>query len=242
MFFYIKQYSTSPILKFPIDQKIMEKFNITDEMMENVAVTFSMFDIKEEQYVIANNIANISYRKDITETPYEFKYTLYYTFNSLDTNKYGNFIGEFKLTFLGDYCGTITLPNNDYINIVIMKSTTKTNIVSKDKSIIWYGSYGTEYPNDGTDIRTLSSTYKNYTTFSTGIENTVFVVAIPVNKQLVSVIDLDAMNIDLTNQYEYFQPINTVPDDRGVPLEYKVYIYSTDVPYNYSHRHKITIN
>jgi hypothetical protein len=119
-----------PILKFPITQKIMERFNITDEMMQNVAVAFSMFDDEEEQYVIANKKGEISYREDIQETPYETKYTLYYVFDEIDTFNHGRYSGEFKLNFVGDYCGTITLPNNDYINILISKTHTKTDIVN----------------------------------------------------------------------------------------------------------------
>jgi hypothetical protein len=202
MNFYIKQHSTIPILKFPITQKLMERFNISDEMMENVAVTFSMFNDSEEQYTIANKKGEISYREDIQETPYETKYTLYYVFDEIDTFNHGRYSGEFKLNFIGDYCGTITLPNNEYINISISKTYTKTKIeINQDGQIdninkIWYGIFGDEVPEYGYDIRNLMYTYNDEFILNTGVQKTVFVIAIPQNKELVSVVDLDALNYD----------------------------------------------
>ncbi len=56
-------------------------------------------------------------------------YTFIYKINKIETNKVCRYNGEFKLTFLKPYCGMITLPNNDYINIYILKSETKVDIV-----------------------------------------------------------------------------------------------------------------
>lgn len=128
MFFNIKQYSDYPILKIPLTQKIMEKYNITEDMMENAVVTFSMFNEDEGEYEIANNKGVLIYRQKIEETPYEEKYVLGYKFSKIETYKIGRYTGEFKLNFLEPYCGTITLPNNDYINIIIWESKTKTDI------------------------------------------------------------------------------------------------------------------
>ena len=55
----IKQYSTLPLLKYDISEKTLTRYNITEEMMDNVAVTFSMFDIENEEYVILNKKARI---------------------------------------------------------------------------------------------------------------------------------------------------------------------------------------
>lgn len=129
MNFYIKQYSNYPVLKFPLTQRIMEKYNITHDMMENVAVTFSMYNEDEGEYEIANNGGDLFYRDKIEEIPYEDRYTLIYKFNKIETNKVGRYSGEFKLTFLEPHCGIITLPNNEYINIYISKSETKVDIV-----------------------------------------------------------------------------------------------------------------
>ena len=40
--FFIKKDSTLPELKYPLIQQVREKYNITDDMLENVGVTFSM--------------------------------------------------------------------------------------------------------------------------------------------------------------------------------------------------------
>lgn len=129
MKFFIKQNSTLPTLKFPLTQKLMEKYNITDEMMENVAVTFSMVT-SDGFYKIANKAADLYIKEDITnELIREAKYTLIYKFSKRNTKKYGNYYGEFKLDFLGETCGKITLPNNNMIDIYIDKSITNTDVI-----------------------------------------------------------------------------------------------------------------
>jgi len=127
--FYIKKNSTLPILKFPLNQKLMEKYDISEEMLANVAVTFSMRDKSSGLYMIANSPADLVVNDDREEYPDERKYTLTYKFKISNTKKTGNYIGEFKLDFLGDYCGKITLPNSGDINIIINDSITKTEIV-----------------------------------------------------------------------------------------------------------------
>lgn len=128
MNFYIKQHSDLPILVFPLTDKIMEKYNINDDMMENVGITFSMID-ENNRFIIANKGGEILYRKDIFETPHLYKYSLIYKFNKFETYNSGKFYGEFKLNFIGEYCNTITLPNNNDINIFITESSTKVEII-----------------------------------------------------------------------------------------------------------------
>lgn len=126
---FVKQNSTLPEVKFSITQRMREKYDITDEMMESVAVTFSMRDAETGVY----HIANVAARLDIVEGQYErldeSKYTLAYRFKLNQTKKTGRFLGEFKLDFLGDYCGKITFPTDDEINIIIGESSTKTTVV-----------------------------------------------------------------------------------------------------------------
>lgn len=129
MKFFIKQYATYPILKFPLTQRIMEKYDITDEMMENVAVTFSMID-ENGNFYIANYEADLNLSEVRYEDPDEVKYTLIYNFSKFDTTYPGQYRGEFKLDFLLDGCSIgITLPVDDYINIRIFGSITKTDVL-----------------------------------------------------------------------------------------------------------------
>lgn len=128
--FFIKKNSTLPILKLPLIQSIREHFDITDKMLDNVAVTFSMRDAQTGVFRIANVPGNLVINKDRPDFPDEVEYTLTYKFRLCDTKRTGRFVGEFKLDFLGDEgCGKITLPNNDPINIIINDSITKTTVI-----------------------------------------------------------------------------------------------------------------
>lgn len=129
MDFYIKQYSTLPALKFPLTQKVMERYAITKDMLENVGVTFSMVDVETGLYVIANVGADMIINDDKYTVPTEEEFTLSYRFKINDTRTAGRFIGEFKLDLLGEHCGKITLPNDDSINILISNSITKTSVI-----------------------------------------------------------------------------------------------------------------
>ena len=127
--FFIKKDSTLPELKYPLTQKVREQYDLTDDMLENVAVTFSMMDANTGLYRIANVAANLVISNERPEYPDELQYTLMYKFKLPQTAKAGRFLGEFKVDFLGENCGKITLPTNGFINIMISDSLTKTTVV-----------------------------------------------------------------------------------------------------------------
>ena len=128
--FFIKQNSTLPEVKFPLTQRLREKYDITDEMMENVGVTFSMRDAETGIYRIANVEAKLIIKNvDNYFKIDDPKYILAYKFKLKQTKKSGRFFGEFKLDFIGENsCGKITLPTDDEINIIIHESQTKTTV------------------------------------------------------------------------------------------------------------------
>jgi len=127
--FFIKKDSTLPELKYPLVQQLREQYDISDSMLENVAVTFSMIDAMTGLYRIANVAGNLVIVNDPAAHPDEEKYTLTYRFKLNDTRKSGRFLGEFKLDALGENCGKITLPVNGYINIIISDGITKTTVI-----------------------------------------------------------------------------------------------------------------
>lgn len=129
--FFIKQNSTLPVLKFQLTDWLMRKYNITEDMLENCAVTFSMYDIENDVFRVANRGAMLLINEDRPSYPEEVKYTLGYKFSISDTCKAGRFEGEFKIDFLGDHCGKITLPVSNKISITIEKSNTKTIVLPK---------------------------------------------------------------------------------------------------------------
>ena len=129
--FFIKKDSTLPELEYPLVQHVMEMYNITEDMLENVGVTFSMIDAQTGLYRIANVPASLVIRNDRPAFPADEKYTFTYRFKLRDTRKTGRFLGEFKIDFLGEQigCGKITLPVNAQINILISDSITKTTVI-----------------------------------------------------------------------------------------------------------------
>lgn len=128
--FFIKKDSTLPELKFPLTQQLREQYDISDEMLENVAVTFSMVDADTGIYRIANVAADLVVINDKAKYPDEEKYTLVYRFKLSQTSKAGRYFGEFKIDFLSegiDY--KITLPVQNQINVVIFEGITKTTVI-----------------------------------------------------------------------------------------------------------------
>jgi len=129
MNFFIRQNSTLPELKFPLTPKLREKYGITDDMLEGVAVTFSMINAETGIYQIANVAANIVFSPNRAENPSEEFYTLTHVFKLRDTAKPGRYYAEFCLDFLCEGCGKLKLPANDTINVIISGSITKTSVV-----------------------------------------------------------------------------------------------------------------
>lgn len=73
---------------------------------------------------------------------------------------------------------------------------------------------------------------------NTGSSYVNFTVAIPTGESLSEVIDLDALNANITSQYLNNQ---LDVDDAGEnPVQYNVYTMSTSIPYSSNHRHRIT--
>jgi hypothetical protein len=130
MNFFIKKNSTLPELIFPLTQKFMDYYNITADMLDNVAVTFSMTNAETGLYAIANVPANLIIETPRPNYPSDLLYSLSFRFKLSQTKKTGNYIGEFKLDFLGnENCGKITIPDDQMINIIISDSITKTTVI-----------------------------------------------------------------------------------------------------------------
>ena len=131
--FFIKKDSTLPELKFPLTQHLREQYDISDDMLDNVGVTFSMIDAETGTYRIANVPASLVINRDRVNYPDEEEYTLTYRFKETQTSKVGRFYGEFKIDFLpfdgNDGCGKITTPTQGHINIIISDGITKTTVI-----------------------------------------------------------------------------------------------------------------
>ena len=131
--FFIKKDSTLPELKYPLTQRVREKYDLSDDMLANCAITFSMMDADSGVYRIANVPANLVIDTDRQNHPDELKYTLVYRFKLRDTKIAGRYLGEFVIDFIPSEneggCGKIKLPANGQINIIISDSITKTTLI-----------------------------------------------------------------------------------------------------------------
>jgi hypothetical protein len=106
---------------------------------------------------------------------------------------------------------------------------------------IFYGPTSS-VPVDSSGVRALPTksftTLSNPFTLNTGTAQVNFVVAMPSTLSITSVIDLDALNANLTSNYVN-NPFS-VNDGGGNAVAYKVYTCSIATPYSPSHRHQIT--
>ena len=129
--FFIKKNSTLPTLKYPLTEKVMEQYDITEDMLGNVAITFSMTDAETGLYRIANVPARLIINRNRPQFPDETEYTLAYNFKLSNTKKSGRYLGEFTVDFLSEEfgCGKIKFPTNEQINIIIGDSINKTTVI-----------------------------------------------------------------------------------------------------------------
>lgn len=129
--FFIKRDSTLPVLKYPLTQHTMEQYDITSDMLENVAVTFSMIDADTGLYRVTNVAGNLVINSNRPEYPDEVEYTLTYKFKLPQTRKAGRYQAEFVVDFLDTEagCGKIKLPIEGYINVIISDGITKTTVI-----------------------------------------------------------------------------------------------------------------
>lgn len=129
--FYVKKNSTLPEIKYPLTQEIRERYDISDDMLSNVAITFSMISTETGLFRIANVGAKLVINNDRVNYPDEEKYTLVYRFKESETSKVGMYSGEFTIDFLNNEfgCGKLKLPLVGQIPITITSSITKTTVV-----------------------------------------------------------------------------------------------------------------
>ena len=110
------------------------------------------------------------------------------------------------------------------------------------KYVVFYGPSAVA-PSNSAGVRALSS--KRFTdagntfTLNTGAAQTIFTVAIPATMSLTQVLDLDALNANITANY-VLSTFN-VNDGGGTPVAYKIYTLTNAIPYSADHRHQITI-
>lgn len=125
---------------------------------------------------------------------------------------------------------------NNYYGTEIFKNITFDNM-------IFYGNTNSEM-NDGSDVRNLQNKLFNLNTNSfvleTGSINNIFVIAIPENREIISVIDQMTFMLDITNFFTKTQM--DIPDAGGKLTSYDIYTMKNSIPYSRNHNFLITLN
>jgi len=115
------------------------------------------------------------------------------------------------------------------------------NIVTTAKFRRFFGSTSAT-PTTGT-ARSLGSEFQSANaqtfTLNTGSTLTKFAVCLPSGVTISSVIDLDALNLNITSNYTSLGTIN-INDIGGTPRVYNLYEMNIGAPYSANHRHQIT--
>lgn len=123
----IKKGGTFPLVQYYLNDYMLKKYNITESMLQNIAVTFSM--INDDGYKVANQAGKLVINDGSYEELGDCKYTLTFKLNEYQTNKPGRYFGEFVIDFLDDSGYKLKLPTTGYINILITDSITNTTVL-----------------------------------------------------------------------------------------------------------------
>ncbi len=134
----------------------------------------------------------------------------------------------------------------DQINYryVVTDSQGSTATATRNVSFSYQVFYGptSSAPTTSADVRSLPnsrfSSAGNTFTLNTGSTEVNFSVAMPSTESITQVIDLDALNANITAEYVN-NPFN-VDDGGGTPVLYNVYTMTIAVPYSSDHRHQVT--
>jgi hypothetical protein len=127
----------------------------------------------------------------------------------------------------------------------IMEGSVDTPIRTILGSLLIFFGNSSVIPSNSGEVRALPQNgfdTNTSLTLVTGTSNLNQVIAIPVEKTLVKVIDIINLSLDVTDQYLLVNPSVTVNDIGGTPRDYKIYAMTTAIPYSPSANHLITIN
>lgn len=146
---------------------------------------------------------------------------------------------------ISHFAGTGTKPNSLGVlepNNIGAGTKTSNTLTYKGYRAIFYGNSSTKQTLSS-QIRTLTKRLENagnVFNLMTGNVNRFFQFWLPAGINLTSVIDLDALNANITASYT--SESLTVNNAGGEPVAGTLYTYSPDVPYSTNHSHQITIN
>ena len=129
-----------------------------------------------------------------------------------------------------------------YYNYLNSSYTSGTAATVSLYNMIWYGPLAAQ-PTTSADVRAMGTrqfiqSLSNPFNLTTGTTYKTFTVAMPATVSITNVIDLDALNADITASY--VNSTFNVNDYAGTAVSYNVYTMSNASVYSSSHRHQIT--
>lgn len=123
----------------------------------------------------------------------------------------------------------------------LYQTTTSNRSLVELFNVIFYGPVGST-PSNSSAVRALSGKVftdnANPFNLNTGVTYSTFTVAMPASLNITEVLDLDALNANITGSYL----LNTfnVLDFIGTNVSYHIYTMTNAIPYTANHRHQIT--
>lgn len=142
--------------------------------------------------------------------------------------------------------GTGTKPNSlgqQEANTITAGTVNSNTLNYRGYRAVFYGSHPTKNTVSNTIRTNLTKRLENSGNsfvLNTGNANTKFQLWLPNGKNLVSVVDLDALNANITSSY--VSEAKQVADANGTLINGTLYTMSQAVPYASNHRHQITIS
>ena len=149
-------------------------------------------------------------------------------------------------TALTSFVHSFVNASADQINYryVVTDDQGSTATATRNVSFSYQVFYGptSSVPTTSADVRSLPSSRflsaGNTFTLNTGSTEVNFSVAMPSTQSITEVLDLDALNANITAEYVN-NPFN-VDDGGGTPVLYNVYTMTIAIPYSSDHRHQVT--
>lgn len=136
---------------------------------------------------------------------------------------------NYRVKIIDDY--------QNYLSSQVYSSTSTVNFLN----LIFYGPTSA-VPTTSSSVRSLSSRIftdgSNPFNLNTSTTEKIFSAAMPSSKSITEVLDLDALNANITANY--VSSIVSVENYTGDSSNYSVYTMSNAIPYSSNHRHQIT--
>lgn len=205
---------------------------------------------KREKGNVASNIGGtiVRQRINVPITSYSVQY-------SIDNSTWWD-IPDLADVAVSGNPSSITIPSTTHDDITLKtystiyyrikvvdtyQTTYSSSVVVNFYDVIWYGSTES-IPSDSSSVRSLSSKiftdHSNPFNLETGTTQRNFSVAMPSSLSMSEVLDLDALNANITSTY--ILSTFSVEDGGGISKNYKIYTMTNAIPYTSNHRHQIT--